>query len=213
MWKNENRERCNMELKYILGKIMQFIQIPQIHNCNIDKSSKIRFSSLVVGCNIEKNTYIAENSTVLYCNIGKFTSIASDCFIGGASHPTNWVSTSPVFQKGSSVLKQKYGNLSYEVYKRTIIGNDVWIGTHSLIKAGVKIGNGAVIGMGSVVTKDIGEYEIWGGNPARFIKYRFDKNIINELNKISWWDMSDIKIEKYAHLFDKPEVLLKEIKK
>lgn len=202
-----------MELHYLLAKALQFIQIPQIHNCKIDKSSKVRFAALVVGCNIEKNTYIAEHSTVLYSDIGKYTSIASDCFIGGASHPIDWVSTSPVFHETSSVLKKKYCRTPYNAYRRTTIGNDVWIGTHSLIKAGVKIGNGAIIGMGSVVTKDVGDYEIWAGNPAKRIRYRFPEHVIQALQEISWWDMDDIEIKKYAQLFHKPELFIKELKK
>ena len=136
------------------------------------------FQSLVVGCNIGKRSYISENSSVLYCDIGNYVSIASNCFIGGASHPVDWVSTSPVFQDCRSVLKQKINCKPYDPYTRTIIGNDVWIGTHSLIKAGVSIGDGAVIGMGSVVTHDVGPYEIWAGNPARMIRRRFKRKVI-----------------------------------
>lgn len=202
-----------MEIMYIIGKLLQFIQIPQIHNSHIDKSSKVRFGSLVVGTNIDRHTYIAENSSILYCDIGSFTSIASNCFIGGASHPIDWVSTSPVFQKESSVLKKKYSELPYEVYQRTQIGNDVWIGTHSIIKAGVTIGDGAVIGMGSVVTKDVGDYEIWAGNPAKIIRMRYDKETVEEMTKIKWWGLSDKQIANFASLFNNPESFVKEIKK
>lgn len=57
-----------------------------------------------------------------------------------------------------------------------VIGNDVWIGSRSLIMKGVHIGDGAIIAAGSVVTKDVPAYEIWGGNPAHFLKSRLDKN-------------------------------------
>lgn len=200
-----------MEISYIISKILQFIQIPQIHHCNIHKSSKVRFRSLVVGCNIERNTYIAENSSVLYSNIGAFTSIASDCFIGGASHPVDWVSTSPVFQEHSSVLRQRYVKLPYEVFERTHIGNDVWIGTHCLIRAGVTVGDGAVIGMGSVVTNDVGTYEIWAGTPARLIKKRFDDETIEKLLKIQWWNMSDDEIYRFAQLMNNPSKFLEAV--
>ena len=193
-----------MELGYIFAKFLQFIQIPQVHNTKKDRTSKIRFQSLVVGCNIGKRSYISENSSVLYCDIGNYVSIASNGFIGGASHPVDWVSTSPVFQDCRSVLKQKINCKPYDPYTRTIIGNDVWIGTHSLIKAGVSIGDGAVIGMGSVVTHDVGPYEIWAGNPARMIRRRFSDDIIEELLKSEWWNYDDKTLEIYSDYISSP---------
>lgn len=202
-----------MEIKYIVGKILQFLQIPQIHNCKIDKTCKIRFRCLVVNSEISKYSYIAENTTILDCKIGAFSSIASNCFIGGASHPTNWVSTSPVFQDCSSVLKKKYAKIKYNPYEKTHIGNDVWIGSNTLIKAGVTIGNGAVVGMGSVVTKNIGPYEIWAGNPAHIIRKRFDAETIKALQSIEWWDFSDEELKIYGKYFDNPQKFMEVIMK
>ena len=65
----------------------------------------------------------------------------------------------------------------------------------------VKIADGAVIGMGSIVTKDIGPYEIWAGNPARLIRKRFDDETIDAFEKMKWWEWDDNKIEKYADKF------------
>ncbi len=68
------------------------------------------------------------------------------------------------------------------------IGNDVWIGYGAIILSGVCIGHGAVIGAGSVVTKDVGNYEIVAGNPARLIRKRFDDETITQLLALKWWD-------------------------
>lgn len=201
-----------MEISYVLGKFLQFVQIPQIHNSKIDKTSKVRFKSLVVGSNIGKHSYVAENSTVLYCDIGSFCSVASSCVIGGASHPIDWVSTSPVFEGCSSVLKNKLAEIPYNPYTRTEIGNDVWIGNNVLVKAGVKIEDGAIIGMGSVVTHDVGPYEIWAGNPARLIKKRFDDEVISEFLKVQWWNLSDNELKKYGELMNDPKSFLEAIK-
>ena len=70
----------------------------------------------------------------------------------------------------------------------TIIGNDVWIGAEALIMPGVQIADGAVIASRAVVTKNVGAYEIWGGNPARLIKKRFENEDIAKLLQIKWWD-------------------------
>ena len=200
-----------MEIKYVFGKLIQMLQIPQIHNSKIDGTSKIRFRCLIVGCNIEKFSYVAENTSILYCDIGSYTSIASDCFIGGASHPKSWVSTSPVFQSCSSVIKKKIMKIPYNPYQKTIIGNDVWIGSHSLIRAGVKIGTGAIVGMGSVVVKNIPPYEIWAGNPARKIGERFDSSTKEKLLLSKWWEKDIAELKKYEAYFTDPNVFVEEM--
>ena len=157
---------------------------------------------------IGKYSYIGNNSFVSDTDIGNFTSISTDCYIGGTSHPMDWVSTSPVFHKWDNIMKKNFARHEFEIFKRTTIGNDVWIGNRVMIKAGVKIGNGAVIGMGSIVTKDIGPYEIWAGNPARLIRKRFDAETIDAYEKMKWWEWDDNKIEKYADKFTVPSELI-----
>jgi len=74
------------------------------------------------------------------------------------------------------------------------IKNDVWIGAFSIIFSGVTLGNGCVIAAGSVVTKDVKPYTIVGGNPAKFIRNRFNKKQSKFLNESQWWDLDDKKI-------------------
>ena len=84
-----------------------------------------------------------------------------------------------------------------------IISDDVWIGFGCLILSGVKIGQGAVVAAGSVVTKDIEPYAIVGGTPAKFIKYRFDKEIRDKLLKIDFSKIDDnFILENKEHLYD-----------
>jgi acetyltransferase-like isoleucine patch superfamily enzyme len=88
-----------------------------------------------------------------------------------------------------------------------VIGHDVWIGMRALILSGVKIGNGAVIGAQSVVTKDVAPYSIVAGNPARQIKFRFSPETIQELERIAWWDWSLPKLREALPWLLDPEVL------
>lgn len=79
------------------------------------------------------------------------------------------------------------------------VGNDVWIGTGVLVVCGnkkLKIGNGAVIGAGSVVTKDVPPFAVAAGNPARVIKYRFSQEVIQKLEELKWWDWPASELRK-----------------
>ena len=140
--------------------------------------------------------------TVLFENesanltIGKFCSIAEGVtiFLGG-NHRVDWISTYPfnIFKQNFPEAEHIKGHPSTK--GDVEVGNDVWIGRNASILSGVKIGNGAVIASGAVVTKNIGPYEIWGGNPATFIKKRFDDKEITKLLEIKWWDW-DIELIK-----------------
>jgi len=174
----------------------------------VDKTAAICSGVRFYRGKLGKYSYIGNNSFVSDTDIGSFTSISTDCYIGGTSHPTDWVSTSPVFHKWENIMKKNFARHEFEIFKRTTIGNDVWIGNRVMIKAGVKISDGAVVGMGSIVTKDIGPYEIWAGNPARLIRKRFDDETIDALEKMKWWEWDDNKIEKYAEKFTVPSELI-----
>ena len=160
----------------------------------VDKTAAICSGVRFYRGKIGKYSYIGNNSFVSDTDIGSFTSISTDCYIGGTSHPTDWVSTSPVFHKWENIMKKNFARHEFEIFKQTTIGNDVWIGNRVMIKAGVKIGDGAVVGMGSIVTKDIGPYEIWAGNPARLIRKRFDDDIIDAFEKMKWWELKNMLI-------------------
>ena len=179
----------------------------------VDKTAAICSGVKFYRGKLGKYSYIGNNSFVIDTDIGNFTSISTDCYIGGTSHPTDWISTSPVFHKWENIMKKNFARHEFEIFHRTTIGHDVWIGNRVMIKAGVNIGNGAVIGMGSIVTKDVGEYEIWAGNPAKMIRKRFDEETIKALQKMQWWEWDDNKIENYADKFTAPSELIEEWKR
>jgi len=131
-----------------------------------------------------------EGSTL---RVGKFCSIAEDViiFLGG-EHRVDWITTYPFSHlwpqgKGFSGHPRSKGDVS--------IGNDVWIGHGAVILSGVTIGHGAVIGACSVLSSNVGPYEIVAGNPARHIRFRFSDATIQRLCNLAWWDWPESKIE------------------
>lgn len=90
-----------------------------------------------------------------------------------------------------------------------MIGNDVWIDMNAIVMRGVKIGDGAVIAAGAVVTKDVAPYSIVGGNPAKLIKYRFTEEVIGKLLEIKWWDWDEEKIRRNSAIFYDTENFVK----
>lgn len=201
-----------MNLMYIISKIIKKINIPSIKNSEIHKKSKVCSASLIVNSSINKYSYVGNACTVVNTEIGSFCSIADNCIIGGASHPIDWLSTSPVFHNGRNILKTNFSNQEYTTTTKTNIGHDVWIGSNVIIKSGVKISDGAVIGMGSIVTKDVGPYEIWAGNSAKLIKKRFDEQTISDLIDLRWWEFEDKVIKKHASKVSNIQIAIKELK-
>lgn len=151
---------------------------------------------------IGKCSSVGTLSAIYDCEIGNFCSIARECYIGGASHPLDRVSTSGCFYLSYNYTGICYNDdTAYDWRTFTKVGNDVWIGFRAVVLAGVTIGDGAVIGAGSIVTKDVGPYEIWAGNPARLIRKRFDDNTIKMLLDSKWWEWSDEELHKNGKWF------------
>jgi acetyltransferase-like isoleucine patch superfamily enzyme len=136
--------------------------------------------------------------------IGKFCSIAGDVRIHlGGNHRTDLVTTYPFRAFPDDWPQAKYlrpTDVDAISKGDVIIGNDVWIGSGATILSGVKIGDGAVIAAEAVVTSDVEPYSIVAGNPAKFIKKRFDEETISRLLKIKWWDWPVEKIRNNVNV-------------
>jgi len=129
--------------------------------------------------------------------IGKFCMIASDVkfIMNGGNHITNAFSTYP-FEIFGHGWEHAMNGKEHPYKGDTKIGNDVWIGYNSTIMPGITIGDGAIIATNSTVVKDVEPYTVVGGNPAKVIKKRFSKEIIERLLKLKWWDWDIEKITK-----------------
>ena len=177
------------------------------------------------GCHVGKYTYGYEHLLEYYAlveSIGRFCSINNTAKIWN-NHPIDYITTHPLLdhiafyswetaQRRSEMIK-KYGkyheNLLYgesELRNGTpiVIGNDVWIGANVIILPGVHVGDGAVLAAGAVVTKDVDDYAIVGGVPAKIIRYRFSKEEIIKLKQVQWWNWTEEEIEDNLELLYNP---------
>lgn len=141
---------------------------------------------IVVGCNTQIDdkssvgsyTYIGDRCSVTRASIGRYVSIGNNVSIGPGEHDLSNISTSSHF----------YKNIYDELTKDDcIIEGDVWIGVNAIVLRGVKVGVGAAIAANAVVTKDVPDYAVVAGVPARIIKYRFDADKRKKLLTTKWW--------------------------
>lgn len=130
--------------------------------------------------------------------IGKFCALARGVkfIMNGANHKLDGFSTYPfqIFGNGWEKVPPQTGDLPYK--GNTVIGNDVWIGYEAVIMPGIQVGDGAVIAAKSIVVSDVAPYTIFGGNPAKCIRQRFDDEVIKSLLKVVWWNWDIEKITR-----------------
>ncbi len=168
--------------------------------------SNVNLSNVIIG------DYSYVNSDINNATVGKFCSIAPFCRIGIGKHPSkDFVSTFPAFfSENNAGCKVSFSEKDlFNEFERIEIGNDVWIGINSIILDGVKIGDGAIIGAGAVVTKDVDDYAIVGGVPAKLIRYRFSEEQIEYLKQIRWWDKDINWIMGHQKLFQNIDYFIK----
>lgn len=158
-------------------------------NTKVLKGTIIDFKTTVGNeCFINTNTIVTKSKIGSYCSIG------SNVVIGPGEHDFTKCSTSGKF----------YHDAYAELTKKPCeIGNDVWIGTYAIVMRGVSVGNGAVIGANSVVTKDVPDFAIVAGVPAKVLKYRFDIEMQNKITATNWWDLD---LESAKKLIKKLEI-------
>ena len=207
-----------MKLIYVIQKLFglilknPIIPVGKVSGFSLVKSQKAIFqqgkhTNVVYPCTIfdvilGDYSYIAKNSNITNTTIGKFCSIGPNFCCGMGIHPIEGLSTTPMFystarQNGITLATKNKISES----ERVTIGHDVFIGVNVTILDGVCVGDGSIIGAGAVVTKDIPPYAIAVGVPAKVVKYRFEKEQIDKLLKIKWWNFDDEKLKEVERYF------------
>ena len=177
----------------------------------MDEAGKIKIGT-VDSSNVEigRFTYGYETIQILQWGEGASLKIGSFCSISdpstimlGGNHRVDWITTFPF----GHIFADELGGTEIKGHPASkgnvVIGNDVWIGRNATIMSGVTIGDGAVIAANSIVVKDVGAYETWGGNPARKLKTRFKEDVIKSLLDLQWWNLEIDVIKKIIPLLSK----------
>jgi acetyltransferase-like isoleucine patch superfamily enzyme len=135
----------------------------------------------------------------VWVDVGHFCSIAREVlFILGGEHDHHNVTSFPLRRRlGLATTKRDMVDIRG---KHILVGNDVWIGARATLLNGVVVGDGAVIGAGTVVTSSVPPYAVVVGNPPRIVHYRFSPEQIEALLEIRWWDWPDDKIASFSRL-------------
>lgn len=179
-------------IKIFISFVRQFSHL--FKKNQISLTSELSSGCTIHGCKIGKYCFIGPNCNLLNVDIGAYSSIAPGVQIGGLEHPIEELSTSTRLSIGKSKDA------------RTTIGPDVWIAGSSVIRQGVNIGQGAVVGANSFVNKDVPPYAIVVGSPAKILRYRFDATKIETLLKSRYYTLPPQKArEELARLESKKE--------
>ena len=163
----------------------------------LDNCVQLQYPAFVrPGTVIGRYSYIREGAGIFpRVTIGRYCSIATHAIVGATAHPTNWLSTSS-FQYTKAFDPECAKKWHFTDNLPTVIGNDVWIGANAVILTGVTVGDGAIIGAGAIVTKDVPPYAIVTGIPAKIMRYRFTPDIISDLLELQWWNLPHEKIRE-----------------
>ena len=173
-------------------KFQQFHQgyLAIVSHSQIEPNVSVESNAVVLESSIGSFTYVSMKTLILQAFTGRFCSIGPNCMLGWGIHPSqDFVSTHPIFYSTKAQAGLTFADRDYLEERKPIkIGNDVWIGANVIVLDGVTIGDGAIIAAGAVVTKDVPPYAIYGGVPAKLIRYRFEPETIDFLLNFKWWD-------------------------
>lgn len=198
----------------ILGKNVK------LYNVKLAGRNKIDANSAIYETEVGYGTFVAKGSEIGNSKIGNYSMVGFKALLG--SHPIHTVaSVHPALYSNRAQYGFTYVQKStYDEYRyvdenlkiNIIIGNDVWATGSVQIVQGVTIGDGAVILAGAVVTKSIPPYAIAGGIPAKVLGFRFEKEDIDFLMELKWWDKGEIWIEEHAKYFEDIKYLKEVVK-
>jgi phosphonate metabolism protein (transferase hexapeptide repeat family) len=170
-----------------------------VRQATLGRYTEIGARTSFVESSLGDYSYVVNDSNVIYTTIGKFCSIAAHTRINPGNHPMHRASQSHFTYRAAAYFDDAEDEAGFFDWRRShavTIGHDVWIGHGAIILAGRSVGTGAVIAGGAVVTKDVPDYTIVAGNPARVIRRRFPEAVAARLQALAWWDWDHVRLRQ-----------------
>jgi len=159
--------------------------------CTLGSYTEVAGNVKMIDCELGDYSYVMKACNIIYTDIGKFANIASEVRINPGNHPVEWVSQHHFLYRCKLygfADEDRESFFHWRSLQRVTIGHDTWIGHRAIILPGICVGNGAVIGAGSVVSRDVPAYGIVAGVPAKVLRFRFPKAIREAFENIGWWN-------------------------
>ena len=169
----------------------------KLSSCEMNSGSRVAHYADLRNVTLGRYTTVGRYSKLTHCQIGNFCSISWDVTINARNHSIRTLTTS-AFPYSERLGFVSESDISHDY---VVIGHDVWVGAGAIILPGIYIGDGAVIGAGSVVTKDVPRFSVVAGNPAREIKKRFSESEIKWIDELGWWFWDNKEIADNIFLF------------
>lgn len=162
-----------------------------VRDCAFGRYTEVGARTQIAETSMGDYSYVVNDAEIIYCRIGKFCSIAAHTRLNPGNHPMQRASQSHFTYRSSWYFEGAADEAAFFDWRRehpVTLGHDVWVGHGVVVLPGVSIGAGAILAAGAVVSKDVEDYTIVGGVPARPIRRRFEPEIGEALKAIAWWD-------------------------
>lgn len=204
------RDLVNNYLQSGISNTARLLPGAIVKNSKLEEYSSVGHDAAIINASLGRYSYVSAGARVANCEIGPFCSIGNNVVIAPGIHPVSLISTHPIFFSNSGQCGDVWVDESVvEENRRVQIGADVWIGVNAIVLDGVSIGVGAIIGAGSVVTKDVPPYAVVAGAPAKLIKFRFNSDVIEGLIRSEWWRLDPEILKENRRVFlENPEIFL-----
>lgn len=170
-----------------------------VRDSRFGKFCKVGARTTVIETVFGDYSYAVNDCEIVYCDVGRFVSIGPLVGLNPANHPHERAAQAHFTYRSWQYFEEipdEVEEFDRRRAQRVTIGHDVWIGRAAIVLPGRSIGNGAIVGAGAVVTKDVAPYTIVAGNPAKPIRRRFSETTAERLDRLAWWDWSHAELRR-----------------